>query len=238
MSDKHQLAVKYAESIAGKITTLDVLTDLFERAIDEAEGTMSDSLWELAACGRHADRYGEENWGWDITCRHCQRNYTNLSEHAAAEVSRATEGLQAEILKRGNQCAVSITGFPEDANIADIKTALAAIDAALQLGIERNNERNQLQAECERLREKLQFLSLHARMLLNKLEEHKDHRHLEEGALWQAVKMIDAALSEPAPAKPPCWFMNHEESLKPEIQVCPFCNKPRSEWEPAPKEKP
>jgi hypothetical protein len=28
-------------------------------------------LWELAACGGHSNRYGEDDNVWDSTCHHC-----------------------------------------------------------------------------------------------------------------------------------------------------------------------
>lgn len=62
---------------------------------------------------------------------------------SAVDLYRA---LHAELIRRGRECAVGITGIPEDADDIDTpEKAWAAIDAALKLGIERNNELNALQ---------------------------------------------------------------------------------------------
>ena len=50
-----------------------------------------------------------------------------------------------KIIELGKKCAVQITGFPEDADeITDFMSAYGVIKAALNLGIQRNNELNEL----------------------------------------------------------------------------------------------
>ena len=58
------------------------------------------------------------------------------------------EELEAEIIKRGRDCAVGIVGDPEEVEfVQDVGTAWKAIDAALRLGVERNDEANRLRME-------------------------------------------------------------------------------------------
>lgn len=53
--------------------------------------------------------------------------------------------LSEEVVQLGKQCAVQITGFPEDADdITNPDEAMLAIRECIRLGIERNNELNEL----------------------------------------------------------------------------------------------
>lgn len=63
--------------------------------------------------------------------------------------------LREEVLRLGKECAVQITGFPEDADdIMDSKIAFDAIKECIRLGIERNNELNALRLSLARDNEK------------------------------------------------------------------------------------
>lgn len=54
--------------------------------------------------------------------------------------------LEEEVIRRGQECAVWLTGDPEDAaDITSVDVALKAIDEALKIGIERNDELKRLQ---------------------------------------------------------------------------------------------
>ena len=60
----------------------------------------------------------------------------------------STISLSKIVIALGKQCAVQITGWPEDAD--DVQTeeqAIAAIKESIRLGIERNNECNELRAQ-------------------------------------------------------------------------------------------
>lgn len=53
-----------------------------------------------------------------------------------------------ELLTRGRRCVVQITGDPDDAlTVTSAETAWRAIDSAIQLRIERNDELNALRLE-------------------------------------------------------------------------------------------
>jgi hypothetical protein len=58
--------------------------------------------------------------------------------------------LEDELIKRGQKSIVDITGFPEDVKyVTSAERALQVIDHALELGIERNNELNELRMRCK-----------------------------------------------------------------------------------------
>ena len=53
--------------------------------------------------------------------------------------------LSERVIELGQKCAVWITGFPEDGDeVITVEVALAAIEECIRLGIERNNELNEL----------------------------------------------------------------------------------------------
>jgi hypothetical protein len=57
-----------------------------------------------------------------------------------SDVEASLAAVRAEIIKRGNACAVWITGDPEQAPITHEGMAWSAIDECIRLGQERNNE--------------------------------------------------------------------------------------------------
>src|SRR5258705_12043199 len=74
-----------------------------------------------------------------------------LDRRAADELEVLLQ-LREEIIKLGRECAVGITGDPEDG--AELKTttaALAAIRESLRLGNESHQERNRLDNEREQI---------------------------------------------------------------------------------------
>lgn len=73
-------------------------------------------------------------------------------DFAAAERERA-DRLQDEVIELGKECAVWITGDPDDQQaVAAFSVAMDAIRAALKLGQERNDEANNLRQQVEALR--------------------------------------------------------------------------------------
>lgn len=59
--------------------------------------------------------------------------------------------LSEKVIQLGKQCAVSITGWPEDADdIVDTDIALMAIRECIRLGQESHNKLNQLLYEKEK----------------------------------------------------------------------------------------
>lgn len=64
--------------------------------------------------------------------------------------------IELAIIEMGNKCIVDITGDPDDANCTlNVNVALGAIKEALRLGLERNNQLNELQAQYDRACTKL-----------------------------------------------------------------------------------
>lgn len=70
-----------------------------------------------------------------------------LKQIVAAEHEAAAPRVDSELIRRGKSCVVWITGDPDDAAEIDSESkAWAAIDEALKIGMERNNQLNELRA--------------------------------------------------------------------------------------------
>jgi hypothetical protein len=74
-----------------------------------------------------------------------------MAAQGQQELHEQNQQLQQQIIDRGTSAVAWITGDPEDAALVDVPTAWNAIDAALRLGQERSNERNDLQQQIDTL---------------------------------------------------------------------------------------
>jgi len=100
-----------------------------------------------------------------------------------------------ELLKRGRECAVAIMGFPEDAEfVKTSEDAWLAIDNALQLGRERNDELNALRMAAAPPVEGWEVEA--AKQIIAGMEPLSNY--------WNSARSINAVAAIIRAAAPPC----------------------------------
>ena len=73
-----------------------------QTVIPEESVDISHARWEQAACGRHSNRYCEDDHVWDATCHYCANNYAHLKsrDERIAKLETENTALRAQLAVR------------------------------------------------------------------------------------------------------------------------------------------